>query len=418
MRPTPLLRSLLLIVCGSVASALPSGRADAAGQQICEFYVQRMKALSEKARYYKCGFWEQFNADTSRRWCLRVKNETVSQFRISDQQKMDKCAACRAYADSADAAARDNVLFRCGFTGSRWLPGDGSSNEPHFTWCMGLETEVTGFGVGYAYELPALVPFNHVTEERGVRNQALEVCKAKIPERFSKLEIQQCEDYAKKAVKDAKVNEEKKCGATLPGRWSQNEQDHFMWCLPKIGDPDGKKEVESEERIRDRGVDACQRGKTLNAEGIPPPVRLGKSPLTIGKKRPGSGGINKSIAGKTLAGDKKGGAMAKGDPAGSAGISTSRSVPDSVPRDPRILQPKFGSDSALDRASFGTGGSNTIRNQPPTPPSGGAGTAPTPRPAPSPPSGGLAPVVGTGALDRGGMVAPRGLPAGSNSGTR
>jgi hypothetical protein len=353
MWPKASLSFLFLVACCAVAPALLANRADAADPGTCTGYVQRMKELSEKARYYKCGFWEKFDPEMSRRWCLRVKLETITETRATDYQKMDRCAACRAYADAANDDARDNQLFRCGFSGRRWLLGDGSSNDPHFTWCMGLETEVTGVGFAYAVGIEGVVPYDHVYIERRERRDAIAQCKAKISEKFSKSEIEQCENYAKKAISDAKFNAQKKCGATLPGRWSQNEQDHFMWCLPKIGDPDGKKEVEREQAIRTSGVESCKEGRTLNADGqwfIP----------SLGKRKPDGGGVGggKSVAGRSLSGGQNGASMAKGNEAGSAGISTARSAPSAVSRDPKVLQPKSGVSSTA------SGGAYTSRNNP------------------------------------------------------
>jgi hypothetical protein len=378
------------------------GHAEAADSKTCDGYVERMRQLSSFAQKLKCGFWEKFDPAMSRRWCARVKLETITETRTTDNHKVNKCAMCRAYADAADAAARENELLRCGFTGPAWGHGDGTANDGHFQFCMSMaEQDHSGFfTINISLEG---IKTSRLDPETDARNAALASCRAKVREKFSQDEVSKCEDYANKAVGAAQFNEKKHCGATVQGRWTLNKEEHFLWCLPRIGNPEGKAEVASEQEIRTTGVDTCKKGDKISADGRPFIKHLGK-------RKPGSGGSSKSIAGASPPGDKKGSAMR--DPAGSAGISTSRSAPDAMARDPMN---RLGGGS-MQGGSFGSGGSNTIRNTPPTPPMGGAGT-PTPQATPSTTSGGFPSMVGSGALDRG-VMAPRGLPAGSNSGTR
>ena len=409
------MRSIFLLFL-AIVFAVPDGPADAADTATCRYFVVAMRKLAEKEAANRCGYWGKFSSAATSAWCAKEKPEAVHAAQTKDGLAILRCERCREYSDHAAAAALDNKLFRCGLTGPRWDPDPAA----HFNHCMArLAAAAATGGIVYANTPVGIVPTvapgsglpnrvkqeetdMHILNEEVERTDAIKACKAQVRDRFSKDEIDKCDKYAKEAVEDAKFNVKKKCGATMPVRWSTNTEDHFMFCLPKIGDANGRKDLESEEAIRDHGVEGCKTGHKLSEDGKP--IKR------LGKKRPGSGGPGKSIAGAPAPGDKKGSAMT--NPAGSAGISTSR--------DPKTLPSGGAGAFPSQNTSFGTGGSNTSRNAPPSPPTlptGGAGAA-APRPVPSAPSGGLAPVVGTGALDRGGMVAPRGLPAGSNSGTR
>jgi hypothetical protein len=379
------------------------------------------------AQRFKCGFWETFDEAATRRYCKRVKEETIQKALDTDHNKTTACGRCRAYADAADAAVREAQLFRCGFTGPRWSVGDGSANDPHFKSCM--EITQTGGLFGFVFADPADPEV--IDPQTNARNKELAACKAKFAENFSKEEIEKCQDYADKAVSAAKSNIEKKCGASLPGRWSENREEHFMWCLPKIGDPDAKKIVAKEEAIREHGLEACAEGKKLDAEGRPPPKPFGKFHAD---GRGPSGGSNKSFSGKSSPSGQRGASMAKGDPAGSAGISTSRSVPSVVSRNPKTLESKAkasgGAYTSKNNPSGGSGGANRAMSPGLLDGDSGvaaAGAAGSGGAAGGSAAGGGGSAGGSGGIARTysaspnmGSFAPRGggLPAGSNSGTR
>ena len=94
-------------------------KAEAAGAGTCSQYVKATRQLATREQAAQCGIWGGFDQNKSRRWCVSVKEETVRDAMESDRQKIGKCATCRDYSNAANQAARDNVAFRCGFTGDR-----------------------------------------------------------------------------------------------------------------------------------------------------------------------------------------------------------------------------------------------------------------------------------------------------------
>jgi hypothetical protein len=66
--------------------------------------------------------------------CLSNSDDTTESRTADIRDTVSKCRYCRAYTDAAVSAAKDNVLFGCGYIGDRWT----TKASDHFNWCMNL----------------------------------------------------------------------------------------------------------------------------------------------------------------------------------------------------------------------------------------------------------------------------------------
>jgi hypothetical protein len=239
--------------------------AEAAGAGTCNQYVTATRSLAARAKAAKCDFWGGgFNEAASRRWCNGVREQTIRDAMPADAKKVENCEVCRGYSNAANAAAREAQAFRCGFSGSDWNEHNGGPNDDHFTYCLRKANDDR-----LSRQVQPLY-------ETMMREKDLAQCKAQWREKFTAFEIVSCEDYAKAAVTAAEGNVRKRCGATPAGRWGIDRDPHLFWCLPRIGNPAGKAEVDRESKIRETGVKACEGGVDLSDQGFPPIKKLGK----------------------------------------------------------------------------------------------------------------------------------------------
>lgn len=265
----------------------------------CGNYGKEAAAQAQRSDELKCGFggkddprfWNDPKGHT--RWCVGAKTESKDLEQLSRASALSTCATCRAYANGANQAARDNVAFRCGFEGPRWGFGDGTETDGHFQWCMRGDSlpgiTILIFERGAGERSP---PAEFVAPENNARNAAIKDCKAKIPQHFSETERKFCRDYAKTAFADANINVAKKCGATPVSRWSQNEREHFEACIPIVGTEAGKAFLTKEEEIRRYGTDVCvQKGWKLSGDGSGKPI----NPNFGRKPKPKSAAATKDI---------------------------------------------------------------------------------------------------------------------------
>lgn len=369
------MRPIFLLLL-AIASAVPVERADAsdkADSARCRNFVVAMRKLAAKEAANTCGFWGKFSETGTFSWCLKEKKDAVDAAETKNGEMISMCEKCRAYADAAATAAVDNKLFHCGFSGPRWDPDP----QAHFNHCMArwAEASATSGIVNWftpGAPLPAFTPVSlpnkkaqdeaamHLVGETSAREDDIKACKATVRERFSKDELTKCDDYAKRAVEDAKFNQTNKCGAGPAGRWSTNTEDHFMWCLPKIGDANGRKDIESEQATRTQRVEVCK--LEVNA-GRPKQevdsAMAKKKTKQLGKQETGSGG--RSMAGAPLPKQEgKGGkSMVKQDGGGSSvGGATTRRA------DPKLKanNASGGAYRSQNNPSGGSGGANRAMN--------------------------------------------------------
>jgi hypothetical protein len=343
--------------------------AEAAGAGTCSSYVKVMKARAAKAQALQCGFWGEFSEASSRRWCNGVKEETITDALYSDGQKIGKCEACRVYSDRANQAARDNIAFRCGFSGDRWGISSGDANDGHFQWCMALSNTTTGFGVGYlAQGSWNTTPWDTARgEEEGARNEGIKACMVNVRDRFSEREKAECEDYANTAVIMANFNANNRCGASVEGRWTLLKEPHFMWCLSKIGTNAGMAEIDSEQRFREHGAQICKGGGSLNADGS---IRKGPPIRKLGKRKPQEPALNSDQVDAKPEERKKVGRSDADAP---------------VKKNPALGRPSSSCNNAMDRLGAGCG---SVPNVAPRPDNGGGSGGPSLSSSGSKPSSG------------------------------
>ena len=109
--------------------------------------------------------------------CLLVDDEIIKRRTEAMRYQAERCSYCRAYANGAQRAARDNLLNACGFTGDRW----GTNSEAHFGWCMTASKRdrlcVLVWGCKWLYYDWDSVKREVVEPETAARLQAVEECK-------------------------------------------------------------------------------------------------------------------------------------------------------------------------------------------------------------------------------------------------
>ena len=88
----------------------------------------------------------------------------------------------------------------------------------------------------------------------------------------------------------ANFNANNRCGASVEGRWTLLKDQHFMWCLPRIGTNDGKAMIELETKIRETGAQACKAGGELKPNGDV--LWKGRPIRTLGKNKPQNPALN------------------------------------------------------------------------------------------------------------------------------
>jgi hypothetical protein len=114
--------------------------------------------------------------------CLN-NSDVITESRTNDiRDTLSNCRYCRAYSDSAISAAKDNILYGCGFTGDRWT----TSASDHFNWCMNLR-DCQQICVFFFYCHNACLDRKSLQEiysdrETSARTQAIAECRISNPE--------------------------------------------------------------------------------------------------------------------------------------------------------------------------------------------------------------------------------------------
>jgi hypothetical protein len=373
-------------------SSVPGVPSDAA----CNRYADEAVALAAQNEQFGCRFGgPRYGKDRRAHfnWCkmqttrgehqLGEAAESESRWR---EYEIGRCSSlCKPYADEANARARDNQTWHCGFTGPRWGVGRG-----HFQYCMGVEHYVTAGPFGLITGTKLLDTFDglkgrFLDPETAARDQAINQCKA----RFTPTQVAKCTEYANKAMEQVKHNTENFCGG-IGGRWSGDWNDHFAFCTwGWQHDIDGRDIVtamKDETEIRDSENKRCDDS----------PIDYG------GSTRPdGGGGPLKPI--QSSGASPPGGIdqINVGSP-GASGLSTVIDRPNpidvlpgtSLPRPPAPAPIIVSSPTRLPPTSIPEGGSNRLPPviTPRMPSGGGPSTSLPSGPLPTG-SSGLSPVL-------------------------
>ncbi len=107
-----------------------------------------------------------------------VNDDTIAKRTAELEGTLKRCSFCRVYAKAAVSASRDNISYKCGFTGPLW-----STDEAyHFDGCMTVEHNYSGnlfsdlAQVGNTSTLEELEA-EYMNPDTGARTQAIAECK-------------------------------------------------------------------------------------------------------------------------------------------------------------------------------------------------------------------------------------------------
>ena len=392
----PISRGVLLI---AAALQLSAGPADAADVPRCNEFVKW--ALEDQASNVanRCNFTgRRYSSSRAElmRWCREADEGDVVSENFNRGIQIGSCEFCREIQARAEAAVRDNIKYGCGFSGDGW------GGESVFAACQTAVFNAShDAGSVLISNLPAANAQDAAQRER---DNAIKQCKAQ----YTPEQVAACDAYAMRAVTASQTAVSLMCATSGP-RWSQNLEAHFRWCLATVTSP-GKvradtppgerSELAIEETARNDRIAVCKleanagkpKRRVEQEMAVRKVKRLGKKkppPPTVAGPTPGTTKDDKAFGGRSTVRQDGSSAMDR--------LSTSPS-PSAAQRDPRTPQPP-----PQPGASGGISTSSNVS-------SGGSGASGS--------SGGVSRALGTNALDRGGMTIPRGLPAGSNSGTR
>ncbi len=114
--------------------------------------------------------------------CLAGSDDATESRSTDIRETLGNCRYCKAYANSALGAARDNVLYGCGFTGDRWT----TRYDDHFNWCMNLR-DCKPICVLFVFCTPACLDRQSLQNiysdpETSARTQAMAECRISNPE--------------------------------------------------------------------------------------------------------------------------------------------------------------------------------------------------------------------------------------------
>jgi hypothetical protein len=220
-------RELHIKVCEGAPQRIPAAEFEARQRQLatcferagkeeqaCVTYADEAVAQYVKAVAANCEFEEsrKWNSSKARHyvWCLEASERQREDLSFERDDDLSDCRrqaalrkACDDYAENAIEQAALNENERCGLRGEAWS----KYKDDHVAHCM-------RDGEKAARRL--------ATE----RQSDLESCIAD-----NNARNEDCERYADRAVRLARVNEEKSCGNRDRRMWSTNSREHYDFCM-------------------------------------------------------------------------------------------------------------------------------------------------------------------------------------------
>jgi hypothetical protein len=183
-------------------------------EQACVSFADGAAAQYDKAVAAQCDFAEsrKWNSSKSRHyvWCLEASSKEREDLSFERDDEIAECRrqaslrkACGAYAETAIEQASLNENERCGLEGEAWS----KYKDDHLEFCMSEGEKAA-------------------RRRAGERQGELESCIADANARN-----EECESYASRAVKLARVNEDKSCGNRDRRLWSTNSREHYDFCM-------------------------------------------------------------------------------------------------------------------------------------------------------------------------------------------
>ncbi len=203
-------------------------------ERACTDYATAAVAAFQKGVDNNCEFSEsrRWNASKTRHysWCLDAsegqrKAETAA--RIDEVSQCVQRAAlrkeCELYSEGAISQALRNERQRCGFRGVSWS----KYSDDHFDFCMSASD-------------------GDRRAEETKRDRDLKQCERKV------VVDEECDIFAKRAVKANDVAEDKDCRLTDSDLWSSNYKQHYQFCLES-----NYEERQSQQQLRRRQLRQC-----------------------------------------------------------------------------------------------------------------------------------------------------------------
>jgi hypothetical protein len=204
-------------------------------EEACIAFADDAVAQYDKAVAAACEFGEsrQWNSSKSRHyvWCLDASKQQREEMSYQRERDLSECRrqaslrrACGDYADKAVEQALLNDNERCGLKGDGWS----KYKDDHVAFCM-REGE------------------RQARREADGRQDELERCIAQNSRRND-----ECEQYADRAVRLAKINDERNCGNRDRRLWSTNSREHYDFCMR--AKPGVRQEVQQQRR---KAIQSC-----------------------------------------------------------------------------------------------------------------------------------------------------------------
>lgn len=213
---------------------------DRAGQTeaACTGYAEDAVKQFQVALDNRCNVTESRRWSTSKprhyAWCLSASDGQRREETAARQTEVKSCIqaaslrkTCQEYADVAVSQSIKNERQKCGFRGVRWS----KYGEDHLDFCLGAnDAERRAEQVGRERDLRQCADRDVVDED--------------------------CDRFAKRAVRANEINDEQNCGLVDRVIWSSNYRRHYDFCSSATFE-----EREDQIRQRRRGIRQCSNSK-------------------------------------------------------------------------------------------------------------------------------------------------------------
>ena len=211
----------------------------------CTDYAAEAVSMFQKGIDNRCEVEEsrRWNASRSRHyaWCLDASAAERKAEAAARKSDVDGCIkravlrkTCDEYAEAAVSQALRNERQRCGFRGVSWS----KYSDDHFDFCMQADDADR-------------------EDEAANRDRDLKTCEQK------DVVDEECDTYAKRAVRLNDLAEDKDCRLTSVELWSSNYRQHYRFCIESN---DEERQAQQQQRRRQLRQCAFQRGFQISID--------------------------------------------------------------------------------------------------------------------------------------------------------
>jgi hypothetical protein len=183
-------------------------------EEACVAFADDAVAHYDKAVEAQCEFAEsrKWNSSKARHyvWCLEASQKEREELSFERDDEIAGCRrqavlrkSCGVYAENAIEQAALNENERCGLKGEAWS----KYKDDHISYCMQEGDRAA-------------------RRRADERQSELETCIAE-----NNAQNEECQRYADRAVKLARVNEDKNCGNRDRRLWSTSSREHYDFCM-------------------------------------------------------------------------------------------------------------------------------------------------------------------------------------------